>query len=132
MKASRPCGIPLGTTRRASHGVREVIHARRSRNRCKGESCDSLLTAGADQRFRGSQRGTPPGRGSQRGFCHAASPGGGSASRWRRWARSKEAKSLCLDKAATSVPATARLGIFAAGPARAGEEGGPTAGRLAC
>ncbi len=46
----RPCGIPRGTTRRAVRGEREFIHARRSRNRCEGESCVGSLTAGAHQR----------------------------------------------------------------------------------
>jgi hypothetical protein len=41
-----------------------------------------------------------------------------------------EEKSFCLDKTATSATATARLGIFAAGPERADEGGGPTPGRL--
>src|SRR6202022_4526188 len=41
-----------------------------------------------------------------------------------------EEKSLGLTKSATSVTATARLGIFAAGPERADEGGGPTPGRL--
>ena len=41
-----------------------------------------------------------------------------------------EEKSIGLAKNATSDPATARLGIFAAGPERADEGGGPTPGRL--
>ena len=49
-KPPRPCGVHRGTTRRASYGRREIIHARRSRNRCKAESCDSLRPVGADQR----------------------------------------------------------------------------------
>jgi len=36
----------------------------------------------------------------------------------------------CLNKTATCVTATARLGLFAAGPERADEGGGPTPGRL--
>src|SRR5712691_13248992 len=39
-------------------------------------------------------------------------------------------QSFCLDKAATSATVTARLAIFAAGPERADEGGGPTSGRL--
>jgi len=39
-----------------------------------------------------------------------------------------EEKSFCLDKTATSVTATVRLGIFAAAPERADEGGGPDAG----
>jgi hypothetical protein len=41
-----------------------------------------------------------------------------------------EEKKLCLYKSATSVPATARFSLFAAGPERADEGGGPTPGRI--
>jgi hypothetical protein len=41
-----------------------------------------------------------------------------------------EEKGFCLANPATSVPATARLGVFAAGPERADEGGGPTPGDI--
>src|SRR6266496_1538003 len=46
----RPCGVPRGTTRRASGGMREIIPVRRSRNRCEAESYNRSLTAGAHPR----------------------------------------------------------------------------------
>jgi len=66
-------------------------------------------------RFRGSSRGTPPGRGFQWCLSHSASPGGGSVSRWRRWARSTEGKSVRLTEAATSDTATARFRLLRPG-----------------
>ncbi len=50
MQAPRPCSVPRGTTRPLSGAGRETVASGRSRNRCKGESYDSSLTAGAHQR----------------------------------------------------------------------------------
>jgi hypothetical protein len=131
-KRPGPAAFPCGSTRRALCDGRETVHARRSRNRCKGESGDIFPTAGADPRdFEG-----PYGEGFRRGRSLRAraprefKPKGPN--------RRCEPSGLTLSAACSRserrgrkpVTAMARFSLLAAGPERADEGGGPTPGRL--
>jgi hypothetical protein len=132
-KRPGPAAFPAGPRGGPRVSVREVIQARRSRNRCKGELCDSLLTAGADQRDFEGRRGERlrAGAHSQASVTLRASaagppPAGGD----ERGARNTvTSASLILRRALQRRP-----GFDSSRPGRSvpTREADPTPGRLLC